>query len=130
MTSGDLASRVTVSGLSTVVAMAAVAGWIGGLEGAAGVAGGGAVAILNFRWLARSVATVVARVRGEGRSGGVAFRGIWLRHVTTLGALGFLLGSGWTHPLAVIIGLSALPPVLVAQGLFAARQADGAHGSP
>jgi len=119
----DLSRRVTWSGLAIVVALSAVAGWAAGVEGAVGVAGGGAVALLNFRWLALSVANVGALVR-DGGSGGVALRGAWLRHLSTVGALGLLLGSGWTHPLAVIAGLSVLPPILIAQGLRAAREAD------
>jgi len=123
MRHGDLSGRVTWSGLAAVIALSAVAGWAAGVEGAAGVAGGGAVALLNFRWLARSVANAAALVR-DGGSGGAALRGAWLRHLSTVGALGLLLGSGWTHPLGVIVGLSVLPPILVAQGLRAAREAD------
>ena len=120
---GDLSGRVTWSGLAAVGALSAVAGWAAGVEGAAGVAGGGAVALLNFRWLASSVANAAALVR-DGGSGGPALRGAWLRQLSTVGALGLLLGSGWTHPLAVIAGLSVLPPILIAQGLRAAREAD------
>src|SRR3972149_669154 len=103
---GDLSGRVTWSGLAAVVALSAVAGWAAGVEGATGVAGGGAVALLNFRWLARSVANVVALVR-DGGSGGAGLR-----------------GAGRPPPLAVTAGLSVLPPILIAQGLRAAREAD------
>src|SRR3990167_2122265 len=123
MKHGDLSGRVTWSGVAVVMALSAVAGWAAGVEGAAGVAGGGAVALLNFRWLARSVANAVVLVR-DGGSGGAALRGAWLRHLSTAGALGLLLGRGWAHPLAVIAGLSVLPPILVAKGLRAAREAD------
>src|SRR3972149_3883247 len=123
MRHGDLSGRVTWSGLAAVIALSAVAGWAAGVEGAAGGAGGGAVALLNFRWLARRVGNGGARLRGGG-AGGAALRGAWLRHLSTVGALGLLLGSGWTHPLAVIAGLSVLPPILIAQGLRAAREAD------
>ena len=119
----DLSGRVTWSGLAAVGALSTVAGWAAGVEGAAGVAGGGAVALLNFRWLASSVANAAALVR-DGGSGGPALRGAWLRQLSTVGALGLLLGGGWTHPLAVIAGLSVLPPILIAQGLRAAREAD------
>ena len=119
----DLSARVTVSGLPTVLALTAAAGWIAGAEGAVGVLGGGAVALVNFRWLARSVAKMAALAR-EDRSAVVGWRGVWLRHLLTVGALGFLVGGGWAHPLAVIVGLSVLPAVLVAQGLRAARETD------
>jgi hypothetical protein len=35
--------------------------------------------------------------------------------------LGGLVVSDWTHPVAVAAGLLVLPPVLVVQGLHAAR---------
>ena len=123
MKHGDLSGRVTWSGLAAVGALSAAAGWAVGAEAAAGVVGGGAVALLNFRWLTRSAAHVAALVR-DGGPGGVALRGAWLRHLSTVGALGLLLGSGWTHPLAVILGLSILPPIVIAEGLRAAREAD------
>ena len=119
----DLSARVTLSGLAAVLAVTAAAGWIAGAEGAAGVAGGGAIALVNFRWLAKSAARMAALAR-EDRSAVVGWRRMSLRHLLTVGALGFLVGGGWAHPLAVIVGLSVLPPVLVAQGLFAARQGD------
>ena len=119
----DLSARVTMSGLSAVLALSATAGWIAGAEGAAGVAGGGAIALVNFRWLARSVANVVALAREE-RTTVMGWHRRWFRHLLTVGALGLLLGSGWAHPLAVIVGLSVLPAVLVAQGLRAARETD------
>src|SRR5712691_892528 len=99
----DLSARVTLSGLPTVLALTAAAGWIGGAQWAAGVAGGGAIALGNFRWLARSVVNVAALAR-EGQPVGVRFGGIWLRHLAAFGGLGLLLGSGWAHPLAVIVG--------------------------
>ncbi len=119
----DLSARVTVSGLSAVLALTAAAGWIAGAQAAAGVAGGGAIALVNFRWLARSVASIAA-LAGENRTAVVGWRGTWLRHLLTVGALGWLVGGGWAHPLGVIVGLSVLPPVLVAQGLHAARDRD------
>jgi hypothetical protein len=37
------------------------------------------------------------------------------------GAVGLLLWSGLVHPVALIAGLSILPPVLIAAGLRSAR---------
>jgi len=45
-----------------------------------------------------------------------------LRQLFTFGALGLLVAHGWAHPVAVVIGLAALPPVLLAQGLLDARR--------
>jgi hypothetical protein len=120
---GDFASRVTVSGLSGLTALSAGIAWAAGLDAAAGVAGGGAIALLNFRWLARDVAHA-ATLAAEGRMGTLRVGSAWLRRLVSLGALGLLLAGGLTHPLAVIAGLWVLPPVLLLQGLRAARQAD------
>jgi hypothetical protein len=49
---------------------------------------------------------------------------IGLRQLVTFGALGLLVAQGWAHPVGVGIGLAALPPVLLAQGLLDARK-DG-----
>jgi hypothetical protein len=49
---------------------------------------------------------------------------VGLRQVVTFGALGVLIAQGWAHPVGVGIGLAALPPVLLAQGLLDARK-DG-----
>jgi hypothetical protein len=44
-----------------------------------------------------------------------------LRYVLLFGAVALLLGSGAAHPLALVGGLSILPPVLIVLGLSAAR---------
>ena len=63
MTVADLVSRVTLHCLAAIAALAAGAGWLAGLPGAAGVAAGGAIALLHFRLVARGAAGVL---RGEG----------------------------------------------------------------
>lgn len=120
MTTDDLAGSVTGTGLVALAAVSAGAWLVAGVEGAAGVAGGGAVALLNFRWLARDVARAVA-LMGEGRRGAASLAGIGLRQLVTFGALGLLVANRWTHPLAVLVGLSVLPPVLFCQAFRAAR---------
>jgi ATP synthase I chain len=118
----DLAARVTWTGSATVAAMAAGAWWLGGAPVAAGVGGGGAIALLNFRWLARDVSRATALIT-EGGGGGVGRIGrVGLRQLVTFGALGLLVAQGWAHPVGVGIGLAALPPVLLAQGLLDARK--------
>ena len=113
----DLAARVTWTGSATVAAMAAGAWWLGGAPVAAGVGGGGAIALLNFRWLARDVSRATALIAEGG--GGVGRIGrVGLRQLVTFGALGLLVAQGWAHPVGVGIGLAALPPVLLAQGLL------------
>jgi hypothetical protein len=119
----ELAEKVTWSGGLTVAAITAGAWWVAGAPAAAGVGGGGAIALLNFRWLARDVSRATALIGEGGITVGRIGR-VGLRQVVTLGALGVLIAQGWAHPVGVGIGLAALPPVLLAQGLLDARK-DG-----
>ena len=121
MATTDLASRVTWAGACTIAAMSGGAWWAGGAPVAAGVAGGGVIALVNFRWLARDVGRAVSLVI-EGRGSLVGFGRIGLRQVFTFGGLGLLIANGWVHPAAVGLGLAALPPVLFVQGLRHARK--------
>jgi hypothetical protein len=117
----DLAARVTWTGAATVAAMTAAAWWLAGLPAAAGVGGGGGIAIVNFRWLARDVGRATALI-GEGSTGVRRISRVGLRQLFTFGALGVLVAQGWAHPVAVVVGLAALPPVLLAEGLLDARR--------
>jgi hypothetical protein len=119
----ELAAKVTWSGGLTVAAITAGAWWVAGAAAAAGVGGGGAIALLNFRWLARDVSRATALIGEGGITVGRIGR-VGLRQVVTFGALGVLIAQGWAHPVGVGIGLAALPPVLLAQGLLDARK-DG-----
>ena len=123
MAIAELAAKVTWSGGLTVAAITAGAWWVAGAPAAAGVGGGGAIALLNFRWLARDVSRATALIGEGGITVGRIGR-VGLRQVVTFGALGVLIAQGWAHPVAVGIGLAALPPVLLAQGLLDARK-DG-----
>jgi len=117
----DLAARVTWTGGVTVAALTAGAWWLAGPPAAAGVGGAGSIALLNFRWLARDVSRATALVAEGG--GGVGRIGrIGLRQLLTFGTLGLLIAQGWAHPVGVGVGLAALPPVLLIQGLLDARE--------
>jgi hypothetical protein len=118
----DLAARVTWTGGLTVAALTAGAWWLGGEPAAAGVGGGGAIALVNFRWLAHDVSRATALV-AEGGAGFGRIGRVGLRQLVTFGALGLLVAQGWAHPVAVGVGLAALPPVLLVQGLLDARRA-------
>ena len=104
-----------------MAALTAGAWWLAGVPAAAGVAGGGAIALFNFRWLARDVSRATALVAG-GRAGVGRISRIGLRQLVTFGALGLLVAQGWVHPVGVGVGLAALPPVLLAAGLLGARK--------
>ena len=117
----DLAARVTWTGAATVAAMAAGAWWLAGAPAAAGVASGGAIALANFRWLARDVSRATELIAAGAPTVGRLSR-VGLRQLVTFGALGVLVAQGWAHPVAVAVGLAALPPVLLAEGLLDARR--------
>lgn len=120
----DLAARVTRTGGLLVAALTAAAWWLAGAPAAAGVGAGGAIALANFRWLARDVGRASGLVATGGTSAARIGR-IGLRQLMTFGALGLLIAQGWAHPVGVGIGLAALPPVLLAEGLLDARRQAG-----
>lgn len=117
MTPSRLVVRVTVETCALVLALAAAAAVLGGSPAGVGVLAGGALAVLNFRWLAgRAVATAVS-----GRAPGT----LWLvtaalRFAACAAASAALFATGAAHPVAVLAGFTALPCVLVARGLAAA----------
>jgi hypothetical protein len=113
MIAAELVNGVMVTGLGATVLLSIIAAALAGPGAALGVAGGAVITLLNFRWLARDA---IRATTGSGR-----LSGIGLRKLGALAALGALIVSGWTHPVAVAAGLLVLPPVLVAQGLRPAR---------
>jgi len=108
----ELISRVTVLCLLATPVVAAGAGWLAGVPGAVGAVAGSAIALLHFRWFARGAARALCG--GPGR--GLSLAGLGLRFAGTFATLALTLATGWAHPLAVIAGLSVLPPALVAEG--------------
>src|SRR3981189_2650370 len=93
----DLAARVTWTGAATVAALTAGAWWLGGVPAAAGVSGGGGIALVHFRWLARDVGRATALI-AEGSTGIGRLSRMGLRQLFTFGALGLLAGPGWGPP--------------------------------
>jgi ATP synthase I chain len=97
--------------------LAVPAAWLVGTEAALGVVAGSALAVLNFLWLARGVMRASAETS----------RRVWvvasaLRMVAVMGAFATLLATGLIHPVALVIGLTALPCALVARGLYTAPE--------
>ena len=121
MATAEFAARVTRAGTWTLAVMSAGAWWLFGVPAAAGVGGGGAIALINFHWLSRDLGHAFAVV-AEGRAGLARIGRIGLRQFVMLGSLGLLVGQGWAHPVAIGLGLAALPPVLLVQGLLNARR--------
>src|SRR5262245_14242356 len=116
----ELTSRVTWESGGAVATLALASGLVGGVSLAAGVGAGGALAIANFRWLAGRVAKALD---GMPAVGGWAF-GFGLRLVVLGGATAALMGSGWAHPIGVVVGLTVLPVALVLRGLRQAQVED------
>jgi len=116
--SGEFVSRVSLVMLIGLAPFVACCGLLAGWPGAIGGLAGGLVSLGSFRWIARGVASVSA-----ARAGVLPFSAlaVGVRHLVWFGALAILLWSGAAHPVALIGGLSLLPPVIVALGLSATR---------
>jgi len=118
MTVSDLAAGVLRRTALAVLAAAVEGGWLGGASGALGVLSGGILAVLSFRLLASRVAAVTS---------GPALTAPWvvlagLRFAVVSGVAVALFASGWAHPVAWLVGYSALPLAVVLQGLSLARR--------
>jgi ATP synthase I subunit len=119
MTASDLTSGVTRRAALAVLVAALAGGWLGGAPGALGVLAGGALGLLSFRLLAARVRTVAAV--------GPSLTAPWpllavLRFAAVAGVAGLLFVHGWAHPVAWLVGYSALPLAVVLQGLRMARE--------
>lgn len=117
MTPSNVTARVTAGTCALVAALAAPAGWLGGQTAALGVLAGGALAVVNFRWLA---ARAVAAASSAGVAGGAWLVGTGLRLAAFAAACAVLLALEWAHPVALLAGLSVLPLALIVEGLRAA----------
>jgi len=110
---GQVSRTMLVVLAPLVVSCGVFAGWPGAIGGLAG----GLISLASFRWVASGVM----------RSGGgllvFSALAVGVRHLALFGALAFLLWSGAAHPMALVAGLSLLPPIVVARGLSAARLA-------
>ena len=118
----DLVARVTRGVLLALVPAALTGGLLAGWPGAAGAAAGALIALVSFRWIARAARGAAALFAG-GRPSALWMLGLALRHLTLFGVIAGLLGSDLVHPMGLAVGLSVLPPILIAFGLRAVRVA-------
>ncbi|PYN49841.1 MAG: hypothetical protein DMD95_00115 [Candidatus Rokuibacteriota bacterium] len=118
MTPGELTTRVTLDTCAVVAALAAVAAWLGGAPMGVGVLAGGALAVVNFRWL---VARASAATAAGNAAASAWLVGAGLRFAVCIVACALLLTTGWAHPIALVAGLTVLPCDLIARGLAGAR---------
>src|SRR5437867_12940414 len=99
MTPSNMTARVTAATCALVALLAAPAGWLGGSTAALGVLAGGALAVVNFRWLAaRAVAVAVAS--SAGVAGGAWLVGAGFRLAAFAAACAVRCARGWARPVA------------------------------
>ena len=114
----DLVGRVAGAGALALVPLAAAALYLADVPGLLGVLAGGGIALVSLLWLAMGCRRALALWRG-GRVHPLWVLSLGLRQLCLFATLGVLLGSGYVHPVAVIVGLSVVPPVLIALALRA-----------
>jgi hypothetical protein len=118
MTRRELTTGVTQQ-TAVAVAVAAIGGaWIGGGPGAVGVLSGGALGLVGFRLLAARVRALAAGPMPAAPWALLAS----LRFAAVSGVAALLFVGGWAHPVAWLVGYSALPLAVVLQGLRLARE--------
>ncbi len=118
MTPSDLLARVTAETCAIVASLAAAAAWLGGASAALGVVAGGALAVVNFRWLAARAVVAAAAGAAPGAAWVVT---AGLRFIVTTAACAALFLTGVAHPVGLLAGFTTLPCTLIARGLAGAR---------
>ncbi len=118
---GEFVGRVSQAMLIALAPVAACGGLLAGWRGAVGSLAGGLISLGSFRWIAAGVVRASAFPAG----GGVALSAlaVGVRHLALFSALALALWSGAAHPVALLAGLSLLPPIVIALALYATRLA-------
>jgi hypothetical protein len=116
----ELRTRITITSGALGGALALAAAYLGGLPAVLGIAAGAMLALGDFWWLAARVGMLLTPEAVWGGSGWLLATGLRFAVLTAGAAL--VLVTGVVHPVALVIGFTVLPVVLVAQGLRAARE--------
>jgi hypothetical protein len=116
----ELVARVSKIVGVVLVPVSIVGGVLAGWPGAIGALAGGLLSLASLHWVARGARSAAGFFSG-GRAHPMWVFALALRYTLLFGAVGLLLWSGLVHPVALIAGLSILPPVLIAAGLRSAR---------
>lgn len=119
MTATGFLRRVTLASATAVSLVALLAGWLADGTVAAGVVAGGTLVVGNLWWLAAVAASAARTPIHRTRWAVVAA----LRFAVIAVVCGVALGSGFAHPVGIVVGLTVLPCALIVQGLRAARAA-------
>jgi hypothetical protein len=117
----EFVGRVSRAMLVAVAAVAACAGLVAGWPAAVGAGAGGLISLGSFRWIASGVVRASAFSAGRGLA--LSALAVGARHLVLFGVLGLVLWSGVAHPVALLAGMSLLPPIVIAVGLTATRVA-------
>ena len=119
MTASELTTGVTQRTALAVLVAALAGGGLGGTPGAFGVLAGGALGLVSFRLLAARLRAVAAAGPAPGAPWPIL---AGLRFAVVTGVAAMLFVSGWAHPVAWLVGYTALPFAVIVQGLRLARQ--------
>ena len=119
----ELRLRVTVATTIVVIALTLPAAWLAGSPAAIGVLAAGALTVGNFWWLSRAASTASDPTTPRVEVAGWVL-GAGARFTVLFAAFAALCAGGYAHPVALVVGLSALPCALIAQGLRSARETD------
>lgn len=119
----ELRLRVTVETAILVALLALPAAWLAGASAAVGVLAAGALTVGNFWWLSRAAATAGDPTAPRREVAGWIL-GAGTRLAVLFAAFAALCAGGYAHPVALVVGLGALPCALVVQGLRSARDTE------
>src|SRR5207245_5087726 len=119
MTPSERTTRLRLDTGAAVAALAALVWWLAGESAGLGVLVGGALAVVNFRWL---VARAFVATSTGSASAAAWIVGAGLRFVACTVACGVLLATGWAHPIALVAGFTVLPCDVIARGPASARR--------
>lgn len=114
----ELPRRVTGTLALALAPLSAAAAWLAGPPALLGILAGAGLAWGSFGWVTVGSRRVLASRQGT-RVGPLWILGLGLRHLSLFAGLGALLWSGHVHPVALVVGLSLLPPVLIVEALRA-----------
>ena len=110
----EFVGRVSRAMLIALALVATGSGLLAGWPGAVGGLAGGLISLGSFRWIASGVARPSALQAGSGLA--LSALAVGVRHLALFGALALALWSGAAHPVALLAGLSLLPPIVVNRG--------------
>ena len=112
----ELIRRVISVGAAWLLLLALGGFLVAGPRGGLGILAGGAVALGNLWLLARGSERALGLFTGR-RAHPLWVLSLGLRYLALFAVLVILLRSGGLHPVALIVGVSVLPPVLITYAL-------------